>query len=119
MWFFASCSDDEDNVTLHITVAVRDDMHVPEYVTVFGKRQQLSDDLTWVATIESFRIHEFKISVPRERIPSYIDPIMKTNDPRIEGIFSFEPSRYSTSRNVMTVHTEANGNKYSFTLTPQ
>jgi hypothetical protein len=118
LWLFASCSDDDDDVTLHITVAIRDDMHVPEYVTVFGRRQQLSDDLTWVVTIESFRIHEFNITVSRNRLPSYIEPILRSDDPRIDGIFSFEPSRYSTSKTLAIVHTEWTTGKYSFTLTP-
>ena len=118
MAFLSSCADDDDNVKLKIMVAIRDDLHVPEYVTVFGQQRQLSDNTTWVVTLESFRIHEFTITVPSNTIPSYIDPIMKTNDPRIEGIFSFIPSRYNTTKNVMTVHTEYIGNRYSFTLTP-
>lgn len=110
---FCACSDDDDNMSrIKVRVAIRVDSHVPPTVTVFGKDIALSND-NWLITLENFRTYEQTISVPTSALRNIPPGPIKTDDPKLEGIFSVGAVQ---GKMVFTLESVTENNTYLFII---
>ena len=112
----SSCHDDDED-TVRVLVSIRVDLNVPEYATVFNQKVKLTNDDTWLVTLENFRTHQFVVNKPKNGIPDIPSPT-RTDNPKLQGIFSVIPSKYNPDKDVFKLQSQVTKDYIIFILTP-